>query len=270
MDLNILWNFLFELFASLGTKILSAVIVLVIGLKVIKWLKKWFKTSKRLNKLDDGIRTFISSFSSIALYIVLFITIAMMLGIPTTSFITALASCGVAIGLAMQGSLSNFAGGIMILLFKPFKAGDYIDAGGNAGTVSEITVVYTVVTTPDNKVITIPNGTLANSVIENYSAKDLRRVDLTFDTSYDADIDKVKSILEDTVKSHNLVLSDPEPFVRLSKHNESALTYTVRVWCKAENYWTVNFDLLEQVKKNFDKENIEIPFPQVDVHVKQG
>ena len=268
MDLDIIWNFLFELFASLGTKILSSLIVLIIGLKVIKWLKKWLKTSSRLDKLDDGIRTFLSSFSSIALYIVLFITIAMMMGIPTTSFITALASCGVAIGLAMQGSLSNFAGGIMILLFKPFKVGDYIDAGGNAGTVSEITVVYTVITTPDNKVITIPNGTLSNSVIENYSAKDLRRVDLTFDTSYTSDVDKVKNVLSGVVNAHNLVLKDPEPFVRLSSHNESALTYTVRVWCKAEDYWTVNFDLLEQVKKKFDEENIEIPFPQVDVHVK--
>ena len=268
MDLDIIWNFLFELFASLGTKILSSLIVLIIGLKVIKWLKKWLKTSSRLDKLDDGIRTFLSSFSSIALYIVLFITIAMMMGIPTTSFITALASCGVAIGLAMQGSLSNFAGGIMILLFKPFKVGDYINAGGNSGTVSEITVVYTVITTPDNKVITIPNGTLSNSVIENYSAKDLRRVDLTFDTSYTSDVDKVKNVLSGVVNAHNLVLKDPEPFVRLSSHNESALTYTVRVWCKAEDYWAVNFDLLEQVKKKFDEENIEIPFPQVDVHVK--
>ncbi|MBE7020029.1 MAG: mechanosensitive ion channel [Ruminococcaceae bacterium] len=268
MDFKTMWNFLFELGTSLGLKLIGAVIVLFVGVKLIKFIKKFIKKSPKLNKLDDGVRSFLASFSVIALYIVLFITVAMMLGIPTTSFITALASCGVAIGLAMQGSLSNFAGGLMILLFKPFKAGDFIDAGGTLGTVTDITVVYTVLTTADNKVITIPNGTLTNSIIINYSKKDTRRVDLTFDASYSSDIDKVKEIIEGVVNSHELVLSDPEPMIKLSAHNASALTYTVRVWCKASDYWTVHFDLLETVKKEFDKNNIEIPFPQMDVHVK--
>lgn len=268
MDFKAMWNFLFELGTSLGLKLIGAVIVLFVGVKLIKFIKKFIKKSPKLNKLDDGVRSFLASFSVIALYIVLFITVAMMLGIPTTSFITALASCGVAIGLAMQGSLSNFAGGLMILLFKPFKAGDLIDAGGTLGTVTDITVVYTVLTTADNKVITIPNGTLTNSIIINYSKKDTRRVDLTFDASYSSDIDKVKEIIEGVVNSHELVLSDPEPMIKLSAHNASALTYTVRVWCKASDYWTVHFDLLETVKKEFDKNGIEIPFPQMDVHVK--
>ncbi len=268
MNIETLWNYLFELGASFGTKLISSLIVLIVGIRVIKFIKKFIKKSPKLNKLDDGVRSFFASFSVFALYIVLFITLAMMLGIPTTSFITALASCGVAIGLAMQGSLSNVAGGLMLLLFKPFRVGDFIEADGKSGTVSEITVVYTVVTTPDNKVITIPNGTLTNSVIVNYSKKDTRRVDLTFDASYSSDIDKVKSIIEEIINSHELALKDPAPFVKLSAHNSSALTYTARVWCKAEDYWTVNFDLIEAVKKEFDKNNIEIPFPQMDVHVK--
>lgn len=267
MDLKALWDSLIELGVSFGSKLIAAILVLVIGANLIKWIKKWIKTSKKLDRIDDGVRSFLRSFCGIALYVVLFITIAMMLGIPTTSFITALASCGVAIGLAMQGSLSNFAGGLMILLFKPFRVGDYIEASGVSGTVDAITVVYTVLITPDNKKITVPNGTLTNSTIINYSAKDTRRVDLTFSTAYDADVEKVRAILDEVLANHPLVLSDPAPFARLSNHNESSLDYTVRAWCKAEDYWTVNFDLLETVKKEFDKNGIEIPFPQVDVHI---
>ena len=268
MDFSKIGDFLFELGATLGVKLISAVIVLFVGHKIIKFVKKWIGTSHKLDKLDSGVRSFISSFSGIALYVVLFITVAMMLGIPTTSFITALASCGVAIGLALQGSLSNFAGGLMILLFKPFKIGDYIETANVSGTVHGITVVYTVLKTPDNKIITIPNGTLTNSVIENYSSMKERRVDLTFSASYDCDVDKVKKILEEVLDKHPLVLKDPKPFARLSAHGDSSLTYTVRAWCKAEDYWDVNFDLVETVKKEFDKNNIEIPFPHVDVLLK--
>ena len=191
----------------------------------------------------------------------------MILGIPTTSFVTALASCGVAIGLALQGALGNLAGGIMILVFKPFRVGDYITTASSSGTVSNITIMYTMLKTPDNKVITIPNGTLTNSVIENYSASDERRVDLVFTTSYDCDIDKVKTVLLDAVKKHERILKNPEPFARLTKHGDSALEYTVRVWCKAADYWDVNFDLIETVKKDFDANGISIPYPQMDIHI---
>lgn len=269
MNWNALLNWLVELGTSLGLKLLGAVILLVVGLKVIKWIKKWLQTSRKLDKVDTGVRTFLVSFAGIALYALLFITIAMTLGIPTTSFITALASCGVAIGLALQGALSNFAGGLMILLFKPFKVGDYIETPDAAGTVSDITVVYTVLCTPDNKVITIPNGTLTNSVVQNYSAVEIRRVDLTFTTAYDCDIEQVKAILMGAIMAHPQVLVDPAPFARLSEHGESALTYTVRAWCKTADYWDVKFDLTETVKKEFDKNGIAIPFPQMDVHVSQ-
>lgn len=261
-------NFLMEIATTWGIKLLVAIVLLIVGIKLIGLLTKWIKKSPKLDKLDDSLRSFLGSFSKIALYIVLIITVAMILGVPATSFITILASCGVAIGLALQGSLSNFAGGIMILLFKPFKVGDYIEAGGEAGTVSEISVVYTVILTTDNKRITIPNGTLTNSVIENYSSEKTRRVDLTFTTAYDCDIEKTKKILLDVASSHPLALKDPEPFVRLSAHSDSALTYTVRIWCNNEDYWDVHFDTTENVKKAFDENGIEIPYPQMDVHVK--
>lgn len=260
-------NYLLELATSIGFKLIAVIAIVIIGLKAIKWLKKWIRTSPKLDKIDSSLRSFMVSFSSVALYIILFITAAMILGVPATSFLTVLASCGVAIGLALQGSLSNFAGGIMILFFKPFKVGDYIEAAGEAGIVSEISVVYTEILTLDNKRITIPNGTLTNSVIENYSSEDLRRVDLTFNTAYNCDIEKVKEVINKVIESNPMALKNPEPFVRLSAHNESALTYTVRIWCKNADYWDVNFDTIESVKKAFDENGIKIPYNQIDVHV---
>ena len=269
MNINFeeIMNYLVELATSAGLKLLAAIVLVVVGLKGIKWLRKWIRTSEKLNKIDNSLRSFMISFSSVVLYIVLFITVAVILGIPTTSFITMLASCGVAVGLALQGSLSNFAGGIMILLFKPFKVGDYIDAAGESGTVTEISVVYTELLTVDNKRIIIPNGTITNSVIENYSAENIRRVDFTFNTAYDSDIDKVKRIITEILESHPKALKNPECFVRLSAHNDSALTYTARVWCKTDDYWDVNFDVIESVKKAFDENGIQIPYNQLDVHI---
>lgn len=253
---------------SFGIVILKAVVVGVIGGYIIKRFLNWLKTSKKLDNLDKGLRSFLVSFSRIALYAVLLIVIAGILGIPATSFVTVLASCGVAIGLALQGSLSNFAGGLMILFFKPFKIGDYIEAGGESGTVVGISVVYTELLTVDNKRITLPNGTLTNSVIENYSAEATRRVDLTFSAAYSCDIEKVKGIISAIVEAHPLALKDPAPFVRLSAHDASALVYTVRVWVKSADYWTVYFDVLEGVKKAFDENGIEIPFQQLDVRMR--
>ena len=269
MNINFeeIMNYLVELATSAGLKLLAAIVLVVVGLKGIKWLRKWIRTSEKLNKIDNSLRSFMISFSSVVLYIVLFITVAVILGIPTTSFITMLASCGVAVGLALQGSLSNFAGGIMILLFKPFKVGDYIDAAGESGTVTEISVVYTELLTVDNKRIIIPNGTITNSVIENYSAENIRRVDFTFNTAYDSDIDKVKKIITEILESHPKALKNPECFVRLSAHNDSALTYTARVWCKTDDYWDVNFDVIGSVKKAFDENGIQIPYNQLDVHI---
>ena len=267
MSLQQFLNFVLQLATSVGFKLLGAIVILFVGLKLIKWFKTWLKTTPKLIKLDSSLRSFLVSFCSIVLYIMLVITVAMILGVPVTSFITILASCGVAIGLALQGSLSNFAGGLMILFFKPFKVGDYIEAAGESGTVVEISVVYTVLLTPDNKKITIPNGTLTNSTIENYSSESTRRVDFTFNTGYECDIEKVKEIILKIISEHPAALKDPKPFVRLSAHSESSLTYTARVWCNSENYWDLNFDTIEAVKKAFDENNISIPYPQIDVHL---
>jgi len=267
MDFEKITEYLFGVISTFGSKLFAAALVLLVGRKIIKFTKKCLKTSPRLEKLDSGVRTFLSSFSGIALYILLFLTIAMILGIPTTSFITALASCGVAIGLALQGALSNLAGGIMILIFKPFVIGDYITADSVSGTVSKITIMYTVLTTPDNKIITIPNGILTNSVVENSSSQDIRRVDFTFCASYDSDIDTVKKILMSTLEKHNKVLQDPAPIARLMKHGDSSLEYIARVWCKKEDYWDVYFDITEEVKNEFDKNSISIPYPQIDIHL---
>ncbi|MBE6738060.1 MAG: mechanosensitive ion channel [Ruminococcus sp.] len=270
MDWEKLLQYILEFATSWGIKLLAAIVIFIVGLKLIKFFKKWLKNSPKLDKLDASLRSFLASFTNILLYIILIITIASILGIPATSFITILASCGVAIGLALQGALSNFAGGIMLLLFKPFKVGDYVEVSGESGTVLEISVVYTVILTVDNKRITVPNGTLTNSVIKNYSAEKLRRVDMTFSTAYDCDIEKTKSIISRIIEKHPLTLSDPAPLVRLTEHADSSLTYTARAWCKNENYWDVKFDITEQVKKEFDKEGIEIPYPQMDVHVKNN
>ena len=267
MKLEKLTDFLFDFATTWGMKLLGAIIVFVIGVKIISAVTKWIRTAPKLNKLDDSLRSFLGSFCNILLYVILIITVAMILGVPATSFITILASCGVAIGLALQGSLSNFAGGLMILFFKPFQVGDYIEASGEKGTVVEISVVYTIILSDDNKRITIPNGTLTNSVIENYTAEETRRVDLVFTASYDCDIEKVKNVITEVVKAHPLGLKAPAPFIRLAEHSDSALTYKARVWCKTDDYWTVYYDITEAVKVAFDKNNIEIPYPQLDVNL---
>ncbi len=267
MDFSKIIDDIVEFATTTGFKLIAAIIIVIVGMKAIKWLKKWIKTSPKLDKIDSSLRSFAMSFLSVVLYALLFVTVLMILGVPATSFVAVLTTCAAAIGLALQGSLSNFAGGIMILLFKPFKVGDYIEAAGESGVVSEISVVYTELLTPDNKRITIPNGTLTNSVIENYSSEDLRRVDLTFKTSYDCDVEKVKSIIAKVIKNHPKVMENPEPFVRLSEHGDNALTYAARVWCKNADYWDVNFDILESVKKAFDENDITIPYNQLDVHV---
>lgn len=261
-------DWLLDLCASLGLRILIGLLILSVGLFIIKWIRRHIKKSPHFEKMDQSLRSFISSFVSIALYILLFITLAMVLGIPATSFITVLATVGAAIGLALQGALSNFAGGIMILLFRPFQVGDYIETAGESGTVSEISVVYTVLLTPDNKQITIPNGSLTNAVIKNYSAMDTRRVDWLFTADYSCDSEMVKGIIENIISSHELGLKEPECFVKVSKCSDNGIEYTARLWTKKDDYWTVYFDVLEQVKKAFDENSIVIPYPQMDVHVK--
>ena len=247
--------------------VVYAIIVLVVGLLLIKLLTKRLGKIIDERNLDPTLKPFVKSLSSATLKILLIIAIISILGIETTSFVALFGTAGLAIGLAFQGSLSNFAGGVLILITKPFKVGDYVEAGGHAGTVEAIQVLYTNLVTIDNKVIRIPNSNLSNASIVNYSEKATRRVDLKFGAAYEADFSKVIRILSEIAAKHPLILQDPEPFVRMSEHAESAVIYTVRVWVSTEDYWTVYFDFIEQTKQSFDAENISIPYPQVDVHI---
>lgn len=264
-----LWILLKDVALSAGLKIIEAALVLIIGLKLCKWFIKRVSKAKFYVKLDKGIQTFITSALKIVLYAFVIIIVVTILGVPQSSFVSLLTSAGVAIGLALQGSLSNFAGGILILIFKPFRVGDYIEAQMVQGTVQDINVIYTVITTFDNKKITLPNGALTNSNIINYSAMTTRRVDLTFSVSYDSDIDFVKELILKNVKDNPLVLEDPAPFVGLKAQGDSALQFIMQAWCNKEDYGTVLFGLNENIKKEFDKNNVQIPYPQMDVHIKE-
>jgi small conductance mechanosensitive channel len=192
-----------------------------------------------------------------------------ILGIDTSSIVAVIASAGFAIGLAFQGSLSNFAGGVLLLVMKPFKVGDFIESEGQMGTVHGIKILYTEIITVDNQVVYVPNGKLSNASITNYSALDTRRFELKFGAGYECDTDKVKEILKSIVQDHPKVLKDPQPFVRLSEHADSALIFTVRGWAKQEDFWETYFDMIETVKKKFDENEISIPYPQMDVHMQK-
>lgn len=268
MSFESLINTLLELATTIGLKILYAILVAFVGLKMIKWLKKKLPDFPFMARLDAGLRSFLSSTLAIVLYALLFISVAMIMGIPTTSFIAALASCMAAIGLAMQGSLSNFAGGLMILMFKPFRTGDYISAPdlNVAGTVKAITVVYTVLRTYDNIEVTVPNGTLANSVVQDLSIPETRRCDLTFRIAHDTPVDKVEQVIRDVLAANEKVLPDPEPSIVLTEITDSAMIYGVRIWCPGSDYWPTRFGLNRAIKVAFDENGIVIPHQQVDVH----
>ncbi len=255
-----------EFAVTYGGKLIGALILLIIGFKLTKLVTKKIATTKAFNKIDASTRGFIGSVIGVLLKIFVAITALAVLGVPMTSMIAVIGSCGLAIGLALQGSLSNIAGGFIILVFKPFSVGDFIMAGDVTGTVEDIGIFHTRVITVDNKRIIVPNSTISNATLTNVSALAQRRVDLTFTASYDCDIDKVEKTLLKVADAHELILKDPAPFARLSAHKDSALEYTVRVWCNADDYWTVYFDLIKNVKFAFDKENISIPYPQLDVH----
>ncbi|MBP3448044.1 MAG: mechanosensitive ion channel [Clostridia bacterium] len=255
---------------DIASKILIAVIVLAVGFKLTKTVVKLLTKSKVFAKFDPNVRSFINSFLAIALKSVIIITVAGIIGIPMTSFITILGSMAVAIGLSLQGSLSNIAGGLIILIFKPFSIGDYITVDGVEGSISEIGLYYTHLTTVDNRKIVIPNGVVSNNTLVNVTHQTTRRVDLSITTSYDSDIDTVKDILLGIADAHDKVLKTPAaPIARLAEHGDSALVFTFRCWCKSEDYWDVRFDLLEQVKEAFDKRGISIPYPQLDVHLEK-
>ena len=260
---------LIPILQDIGLKLFASVLLFIVGRLIIKSILKVLRTGKAFQKMESTVAHFLNNFVNIVLYVILGVTIIAVMGVPMASVVAAIASAGVAIGLALQGALSNFAGGIMILLFHPFRVGDFIEVDGFSGTVSDIDVFYTFIQTGDNKSVTVPNGSIMSNSVVNYSVNGTRRVDLDIGVAYGSDIDRVKEILLEEGAEHELVLKTPAPFCRLSTQGDSALTFTLRVWTETANYWQVRFDVLEAVHKRLESEGIEIPFPQMDVHVKQ-
>lgn len=250
-------------------KIVIALLVIFITFKIINAISRKIEKTGESGKLDKTIAKTFAYIFKIGLKILVGVCMIGYVGIDTSGLAALITSLGVCAGLALNGALSNLAGGVMIILTRPFRVDDYIEAQGYSGTVEEIRIVSTKIRTPDNKVIYIPNGALSSGSIVNYSEKDTRRVDFTFSVSYSTDFEKAKAIVRAICEEHELVLKDPAPYCRVSKHAASSIDITARVWVNSGDYWTVNADIIEAVKLAFDKEGIEIPFDQLDVHVKQ-
>jgi len=250
--------------------LVMSVAVLIIGLWVIKRLNRVLSRAMDKGQTDPTLATFLQNLSSVIMKALLFISVASMIGIETTSFIAILGAAGLAIGLALQGSLANFAGGVLVLMFRPFKVGDFVEAQGVAGTVAEIQIFNTVLKTGDNRTVIVPNGAISNGIITNFSAQDTRRVDFVFGIGYDDDIPQARAVLLGILGRDERVLDGPEPFVKVGELGDSSVNFTCRVWVKAADYWGVYFDTIEQVKTTFDAENIAIPYPQTDVHLHQA
>lgn len=247
--------------------VVMAVVLLCVCMIVKRILLKVLDRGLDRGRIEKSFHAFIRSAVNIVLWFVTVAIVAQSLGINATSLIALLSIAGLAISLSVQDSLSNLAGGLTILSTKPFMVGDYVEIGDAAGTVVEIGMVHTKLNTADNCRLVLPNSTVVSTKVRNYSAEPRRRVDLVVGASYDAPADEVKAVLTEVITAHEKVLRDPEPFARMSKHGDSAVEYTVRVWCETADYWTVYFDLLEQIKAAFDAKGIGIPYPQVEVHL---
>jgi len=252
-----------------GLKVVGAIAIFVIGRFVIGIVTGFVKRLLIKSKTDETLSKFSISLIKTALLVILFIAVLNNLGVATTSFVAILGAIGLAIGFALQGSLANFASGVMLIAFRPFKAGDFVEAGGTVGTVEEISMFSTILKTPDNKEIIVPNSNITGNNIINYSAKDTRRVDLVFGIGYDDDIKKAKQILERLISEDGRILKEPAPVVAVSELADSSVNFVVRPWVKSEDYWAVLWDLTEKVKLTFDEEKISIPYPQQDVHMHQ-
>lgn len=252
----------------LGLKLLAAVIVLVLGRWVIKMIKKWMANGLMSRHGDATLHSFLSNLVSVVLYFFLIMAIVGILGINTSSLVALLASAGLAVGMSLGGTLQNFAGGVLIIMFRPFKVGDFIAAQGMEGIVSEIQIFNTHLLTTDNKEVILPNGALATGVMTNYSKQETRRVDWLFSIAYGDDYDKAKRVLRGFCDEDSRILKTPEPFVQLSKLNDSSVDITVRAWVNSSDYWAVFFSMNEKVYKTFAAEGLNIPFPQMDVHMK--
>lgn len=272
MDWQQVWQTVQDWLTNTGIKILISIVIMIVSFTLINWLSK--KIAKRADKkvaenkkIDKTIYKTVSYVVKVGLKVLVVIALIGYVGIDTSAITALIASLGVGVGLAINGTLSNFAGGVLILITRPFKDDDYIQACGYEGTVEDIRICHTRLRTTDNKVVYLPNGKLSTSEVVNFSEKDLRRVDLKFSISYSDDFEKAKAIIADVCAQNELILKDPTPSIRVSAQNASSIDISAKVWCKNADYWTVNFDMLENVKKAFDENGITIPFNQLDVHV---
>lgn len=270
IDWSAVWSTVLDWLTHTGIKIVIAIVVLLLSFAIINAVtKKIYKTCQKKNA-DETIARVTTQSVRIILKILVLVCLIAYLGFEIAAISAVISSIGIGISLAVQGTLGNFAGGVIIIVMRPFKIGDYITSNGVEGTVEDIKLFYTHIVTTDNKAIVIPNGTLANNVIVNASAKDTRRVDIVMQVAYGSDVKLVKELIKQVCDENELAFKDPAPFVEMSELNESSLDFTVRVWCNRPDYWTVKFALLDNIKKALDENGIEIPFRQVDVHVKDG
>lgn len=268
IDWSTLWNTLLNWCMTTGVKLLIGLIGLFVIFKIVNILTK--KLYKRLQKkqADETLSRVGTQALRLVLKGITLVCFVGYIGIETASISALIASAGVALGLALQGSLSNFAGGIIIIVMRPFRIGDKITTNGESGTVEDIHMFYTVLVTPDNKVIHVPNGSLANNVIVNTSIKDTRRVEVVMSIAYDADLDKATQVINEVCAKNALIFNDPEPFVGIREYSSSSVDLNIRVWCKNADYWTITNYLLVEIKKAFDENGIEIPFNQLEVAIK--
>lgn len=268
-NFDVVINKLLEYILQFGKNVVMAIVVYFIGRWIFNRLSNIAIAIMLKRDVDLSLRTFLTSLINIVTTLLLIVIVVGILGVDTASFIAVFASAGVAIGMALSGTLQNFAGGVMILLFKPFKVGDVIEAQGYTGAVKEIQIFNTLLTTPDNQVIIIPNGGLSTGTMKNISKEAIRRVDWSVGIAYGDDYDHAKSVLQKMLANDSRVLKDPAAFIALSQLGDSAVVLTVRAWVNTGDYWSVYFDMNERIYKEFAKEGLNIPYPQMDVHVKQ-
>lgn len=269
--LSIDWAQMLEMVKTQGVElainVAIAIAIFYIGKLVVGMVVRGMRRVMQKQEIDKTLETFVANLVRMVLMVVVVIAAISALGIETTSFIAIFGAAGLAVGLALQGSLSNFAAGVLIVLFRPYRVGDFIEGAGIAGVVEQVQILTTVLKTGDNKQIIVPNGQIMNSIITNYSAKDTRRVDMVVGVSYDDDLDKVRSVLEELVAADDRILDDPACTIAVSDLADSSVNFVLRPWTKSADYWGVKFDLTEAIKKRFDKEGISFPFPQQDVHL---
>ncbi len=256
-----------NLLVTYGGRVVGAILVLIIGMWVAKAIKNGIVKVMKKRSVDPSLISFLSCLGHVALQVFVVIAALGILNIPTASFVAVLGAAGLAVGLALQGSLSNFAAGVLMIIFKPIKVGDFVEAGGAVGSVEEIGIFTTVLKSPDNKRIIVPNSGVTGSNITNFNVNGTRRIEIVAGISYDDDIDKAKAILNEIVSSDARILKDPAPQVAMSAMADSSVNFVVRPWVKPEDYWGVFFDTTETIKKKFDEADITIPYPQRDVHI---